>query len=329
MGTGPFAVPSCQRLLEAGHEIALVVVRPPVGKPGKKAPATPVQSWAEAAGLPIFAPPSINAEDALARLHTAGPDLFFVCDYGQILSRSCLTIPALGGINLHGSLLPRHRGAAPVQWTLLSGDREAGVSVIHMTPGLDAGPVLATRRVEIQPDENAEELEQRLSSIGCEATLEAVERLAAWDRTSPIGEVQNAALATKAPRLNKSDGQLDFSLPASELELRVRGFQPWPGTYGELIFSDSKRMAVHVRAARAAALPEAAAARPIGAAWSATAAELGWEGSAWSPPWDKLLVVQTGAGWLLVGRVQPAGKRPMSSAEFLRGHPLPPGAHFA
>ena len=322
MGTGPFAVPSCQCLVEAEHEIALVVVRPPAIGAGKKAPATPVQSWAAAASLPVFDPASINAQDSIARLRATGAELFFVCDYGQILSRDCLSAARFGGINLHGSLLPRHRGAAPVQWTLLAGDPVAGVSVIHMTPGLDAGPVLASRSLETAPDENAGELEERLSHIGCGATLEAVERLQAWNGLSPIGVPQDTSQATKAPRLSKADGKLDFSQSADELVRRIRGYQPWPGAYGELIFSVSKRLAIHLRAARPFAQPMTGSSKPLGSAWSATAAELQLVGPDWSAPWDKLMVVQTGAGWLLVSKVQPAGKRLMSADEFSRGHPL-------
>lgn len=328
MGTGPFAVPSCERLLAAGHEIALVVVRPPVAAAGKKQPATPVQDWATQAGLPVFQPASANAPETLERLREVAPELFFVCDYGQILSRECLGVPRLGGINLHGSILPRHRGAAPVQWTLLAGDDVAGVSVIHMTPGLDAGPVLTSRSVPIERDESAAELEVRLSQLGADATLEAVDMLASWDGASPIGSVQVSAEATKAPRLKKEDGRLDFSLPAGVLERRVRGYQPWPGAYADLVVSESKRMPLHLRAARAVGTPAQATERPIGSTWSATATELGLSGEQWRAPWDKLLLVQTGEGYLAVGTVQAAGKRAMSAAEFLRGHPLLPGSHF-
>jgi methionyl-tRNA formyltransferase len=328
MGTGPFAVPSCERLLHSGHEIALVVVRPPVPASGKKKPTAPVKEWASEVGLPVFEPASANAQETLERLRETEAALFFVCDYGQILSQECLSIPRLGGINLHGSLLPRHRGAAPVQWTLLSGDQTAGVSVIHMTPGLDAGPVLTTRKVQVQPDENAGELETRLAQLGADATLDAVELLSGWNGASPIGVAQEASQATKAPRLSKENGRLDFSLPAIELERRVRGYQPWPGAYAELAVSETKRMPLHLRSARAVALPLPSDARPIGAAWSASAVDLGLGGQQWNAPWDKLLVVQTGAGQLAVSTVQAAGKRTMSAAEFLRGHPLSPTAHF-
>ena len=327
MGTGPFAVPSCRQLVAAGHDIALVVVRPPANA---KAPQAPVAAWAMEQGLNLFQPSSINLPEALEQLRAISADLLFVCDYGQILSKDCLSTTRLGGINLHGSLLPRHRGAAPVQWSILAGDQRAGVSVIHMTPGLDAGPVISVRATDILPDENAGELEVRLSQIGADATLEAIHLLDRWDGVSSMGTIQDKSLATKAPRINKSDGKLDFNMPAIELERKVRGYQPWPGAFGELVFSESKRMQIHLRSARAIADPLTASpkSRAIGSAWTATAADLGQTGSAWASPWDTLIAIQTGQGILVVSQVQPAGKRAMSVAEFLRGHPLTAVAHF-
>ncbi len=330
MGTGPFAVPSCRRLQEAGHEIALVIVRPPANA---KAPPSPVQQWASEVGLPVFQPASINSEEGLARLKACQAELLFVCDYGQILSRDCLSTTKLGGINLHGSLLPRHRGAAPVQWSVLSGDEVAGVSVIHMTPGLDAGPVIALRSTSIAPDENAGQLEARLSLLGAEATLEAIALLDNWDGQGVLGQVQDKSLATKAPRINKRDGALRFDMPAIDIERRVRAYQPWPGTFGDLVFSSSKKISLHVRAARA--LPDANDAsqppikRPPGAAWSVSASQMQWTGEKWKAPWDRLMMVQCQEGVLAIAIVQPAGKRAMSVDEFLRGHPLTSEAHFA
>jgi methionyl-tRNA formyltransferase len=330
MGTGPFAVPSCQRLVASGHEIALVVTRPPQGGTSKKQPETPVRSWAEAAGWPLFEPASINTPEAIERLRAVQADLLFVCDYGQILSRDCLAATRLGGINLHGSLLPRHRGAAPVQWTLLAGDDEAGVSVIHMTPGLDAGPVLAVDRVAISRDEHAGELEQRLAQLGADTTQRAVELLATWDGVAPIGTVQDRSAATKAPRLARGDGKLDFSHSAAVLERRVRGLQPWPGAFAELHWPSGKSLSLHLRAARgipADELPAGTDAQPrtVGTAWPVDAATLGCD---WPKPWDRLLAVQTGDGWLLVALVQPAGGRVMPAADFLRGHPIDHPAQF-
>lgn len=333
MGTGPFALPSCERLHSSAHEVVLVVVRPSHASTNKKPPPTPVQSWAERTGLPVFQPANINAPESLEKLAEVGPDLFFVCDYGQILSSECLTIPSLGGVNLHGSLLPRHRGAAPVQWTLLSGDSHAGVSVIHMTPGLDAGPVITRRSVHVLRDENASQLEERLSELGALATMEAVEILTQWDQDGTVGTMQDRSLATKAPRLNKQDGRLDFSLPAVELERRVRGLQPWPGAYGELNLSETKSVSIHLRAARALEGPADPTTNwndaQVGSVRFSTARQLGLASPEWDRPWDQLLVIKSGRGLLLASSVQPAGKRTMSAAEFIRGHPLSDSAKMA
>ncbi|MFO1065672.1 MAG: methionyl-tRNA formyltransferase [Pirellulales bacterium] len=325
MGTGPFAVPSCRALQAAGHEIALVVTRPPVPASGKKAPDAPVAEWAQSQGLPLFQPASINEPDALDRLRSLAADLLFVCDYGQILSRDCLTVTPLGGINLHGSLLPRHRGAAPVQWTLLSGDETAGVSVIHMTPGLDAGPVLSVFSTPVARDENAGELEKRLSSAGTQAVLDAIDQLAKWDRVSEIGVKQDKAAATKAPRLSRQDGRLDCATPAIELERRVRGLQPWPGVFGELEYPEGKRISLHLRSARAMSLSHELSLGEPGTVRSAKAYDLGLD---WTGAWSELLAVETVDGTLLINLVQPAGKRPMPVADFLRGHPIAGTAKF-
>ena len=217
MGTGPFAVPSCRRLVEAGHEIALVVVRPPANA---KAPQAPVEAWASEQGLPLYQPTSINLAEAIERLRTVAAELFFVCDYGQILSKECLSITRLGGINLHGSLLPRHRGAAPVQWSILAGDQRAGVSVIHMTPGLDAGPVLSVRATNVLPDENAGELEVRLSQIGAEATIEAVNLLSSWDGVNAIGDIQTSRWRPKHRASTRATA--DWTLPNQPLNWNAK-----------------------------------------------------------------------------------------------------------
>jgi len=322
MATGPFAVPTCKRLVGDGHEIPLVVVRPLVDPSAKKLPPTPVRDWAKVNGLPIFEPRSINDPAAIAELERYAPDLFFVCDYGQILSKICLSVPPLGGINLHGSLLPRHRGAAPVQWALLRGDAQAGVSVIHMTPGLDAGPVLAIASTKILPDENAGQLEPRLAEIGVEATVQAITQLTHWDRKSDIGIIQTQAGVTKAPRFAKAHGQMDFRLPAEYLVRLVRALQPWPGTFAELSLADGKQIRVLIRAARAV---DHHSGRNPGEVWPCNTQELGLE---WSAPWGRVLAVATGAGTLLIARLQPASKREMDAEEFLRGHALLSGAQW-
>ncbi len=332
MGTGPFAVPSAQRLFELGHEIPLVVTRPLSQPLPKKLPPRPVVDWASSHGLPLYEPQSINTEESIAHLQTYAADLFFVCDYGQILSSACLSAARMGGINLHGSLLPRHRGAAPVQWALLAGDTKAGVTVIHMTPRLDAGPALSIRSLDVLADETAGELEPRLANIGVSATEEAVQLLQSWDGRSVIGEIQDRSLVTKAPRFAKQDGQLDFRLPAEYLVRLLRACQPWPGTFADLVWPSGKTVRLLVRAARA--LPSTVnsltlnsqAEESLGLVQVRETSSLG---EAWSGYWKTVLEVKSSDGHFLISRVQPAGKREMDVAEFLRGHPILPGTRFA
>lgn len=326
MGTGPFAVPTCQALLDMPkHQIRLVVTRPLAEPRPKKLPPRPVFEWATAAGLPIFEPQDINDASSMDRLREIDADLFFVCDYGQILSQACLSTTRLGGINLHGSVLPRHRGAAPVQWTILRGDAEAGVTVIHMTPKLDAGPSLAVVTTSVKTDETSEQLEPRLAQLGVSASLKAIELLEHWDGHSEIGALQDKAQVTRAPRFSKADGQLDFRLPADYLVRLIRACQPWPGTFAELHRPAAKGvMRVKLHAARHTTLQSPAQLAP-GDAWATTSQELQLD---WPEPWDKLIAVATGQGTLLIRSLQPAGKREMQAEEFLRGYPLSSGCHF-
>lgn len=324
MGTGPFAVPTAQRILQLGHDIALVITRPLADPAPKKLPVRPVHDWALSQGLPIFEPASINNIQSIEYLQSFQADLFFVCDYGQILSSDCLAAATLGGINLHGSLLPRHRGAAPVQWTLLSGDPVAGVTVIHMTPRLDAGPALAVRSLDILPDETAGELELRLAAVGVAATEESLNKLERWDRCSTLGVTQDRSLVTRAPRFSKHHGQLDFRLSADYLVRLLRACHPWPATFADLVWPGGKSLRLLIRAARS--VDSASSRQSLGEVEVFSSSQLGLD---WSEKWRTLLAVQTARGKFLISRVQPAGKREMDVAEFLRGHPLLPGTQFA
>lgn len=316
MGTGPFAVPTCERLLQDGHDIALVVVRPPADSNTKKPLPAPVRDWATVHQLPLFAPDNINTATAIEELRKVHSELFFVCDYGQILSKECLSASKLGGINLHGSLLPRHRGAAPVQWALLRGDTQAGVSVIHMTPKLDGGPILATAATDILVDENSGQLEPRLAVLGVDASRRAIELLSHWDLSGAIGCSQASGDVTKAPRFAKSHGQIDCRLPAEYLVRLVRALQPWPGTFADLRLATDKSMRILIRSARSVAQPSV---RSPGAVWDCATSSLG---KSWPAPWQRVMAVATSDGVLLVARLQPAGKREMDAEEFLRGHKL-------
>jgi methionyl-tRNA formyltransferase len=325
MGTGPFAVPACKQILADGHKIPLVITRPVIAAPGNKLPPRPVFDWARESQLEIAEPASINSPQAIQQLAECSPDLLFVCDYGQILSKECLQVAPLGGINLHGSLLPRHRGAAPVQWSLLSGDTMAGVTVIHMTAKLDAGPAIAVEATQVLPDETAEFLEPRLAELGVRATQRALLLLESWDQVSTLGDLQDSTQVSRAPRFAKTDGLLDFRLPAEYLVRLVRACQPWPGTFAQLKWDSGKAIRLIVRAARyVAEIPQLPALSP-GAVVAIDAQQLGVD---WSKPWKKMLAVGTRRGIFLIGQLQPAGKRSMDAEEFLRGHPVDFQAKF-
>jgi methionyl-tRNA formyltransferase len=312
MGTGPFAVPMFEALRRSSHEIVAVVTRPDHAPPGRKPPRNPMREAAAAAGLPILDPERVNDVNALARLAALHADLFVVCDYGQILSRELLAVPPWGGINLHGSLLPRHRGAAPVQWAILSGDAVTGVSVIQMTAALDAGNVIVARETPIGPRETAEELEPRLAVIGAAAVLEAVALLAAAAAGAPLGTPQDAARATRAPRLAKADGVVDWSRTAPEIERRRRALEPWPrlttfyargdGQVQRLVLED------------VAVAEDAAADAAPGTVLLATG--------------DRLVAACGGGTAVAITRLVPEGRRSMSAADFLRGSPLRPGSRL-
>lgn len=309
MGTGPFAVPTFESLVASQHEVVVLVTRPqpPVRTRGKP-PANPMRDAAERQAIEVIAPDDVNSETARTQLAALRPDLFVVCDYGQLLSPQTLAIPPLGGINLHGSLLPKYRGAAPVQRCLLQGDPQTGVTVIHMTPKLDGGPCLATRCTPIGGEETAEQLELRLSQLGVEPVHEAIGMLAAWDRKSDIGVPQDPSLASRAPRLKKADGAIDWTRTAEQIRNQVRALKPWPGSFTEWQGGAGKPVRLIVD--RVALGPDP----PAGASPGTI---VGID--------DGGLHVATGAGGLVIQSLQPAGKRVMDAGSFLRGHPVAVG----
>lgn len=319
MGTGPFAVPAFDALMDAGHQCLLVFTRPEKsGHKNKPPEKSPVRCWAEGRSLDVVAPESVNSDETIDILTRLSPDLLVVCDYGQILKRNVLALARLGGINLHGSLLPAHRGAAPVQWAVLNGDAESGVSVIHMTPKLDAGPIIAIRKTEIGPKETSGQLEERLALLGVEATLESVELLSGSANQGPDGELdlhgipQDDSKASRAPRLSKADGRIDWSRTARQIDCHVRGMQPWPGAFTEAP-SGGKGAPIRLAILDVQQLQEEDA-EPIADAPPGTTKLL-----------DEKLLVACGDGWLEVRSLKPAGKREMTAAEWLRGRPIQDG----
>jgi len=315
MGTGPFAVPMFRALVESPHEIVAVVTRPDHAPPGRRPPPNPMREAATAAGIGILDPEKVNEPAAVTMLAALRPDLFVVCDYGQILSRDLLGVPPLGGINLHGSLLPRHRGAAPVQWAIREGDAVSGVSVIHMTPALDAGNVIVARSTPVGGRETAAEVEPRLADLGAGAVIHAVERmqaaLAATGTVAGIGIPQDAAKATRAARLSKQDGIVDWSLPAATIERLRRALEPWPRLTTFFTRGDGQRQRLVLEDVEAATHPEAAAAAPS---------------SVLDTSGGRIVVACGGGTAVAITRVVPEGRRGMTAADYLRGSPLLPGA---
>lgn len=307
MGTGSFAVPTFESLLESQHDVAVLITRPtPPVKSRGKAPRNPMRETAEVRGIEVLSPDDVNSEAARKQLTSLRPDLFVVCDFGQILSPDTLSIPPLGGINLHGSLLPKYRGAAPVHWAILSGDRETGVTVIHMTPKLDAGPTLTLRATPIGDSETTEQLEPRLALLGIEPVHDAIDMLAAWDRSASIGTRQDPALACRAPRLKKSDGEIVWSHSATDIYNQFRAMKPWPGTFTQWQRPTGEPLRL--------LLDEIAIADGNPPDGSTPGSVLVSDGTR--------LEVATGNGILSLLKVQPAGKRVMAIDEFLRGYPI-------
>jgi len=328
LGTGPFAVPMFQSLLDSPHQVLGLVTRPtPPPRPREKLPPNPMRDEAERGGLAVFTPASINSDEGREVVSSLAPDLLVVCDYGQILSADVLGLVPLGGINLHASLLPKYRGAAPIHWALLNGDEETGVTVIHMTPRLDAGPILVQRRTRIGSEETQAELEARLATLGVEAVHEAIAMLAEWDRVSSIGQPQDASHATSALRLRKEHGAIDWSRTAEQIHNQVRALKPWPGTYTfwhrpgeEPLRLVIDRVSATGRGTTAAVLsagldavpPSAPGHLPRDPVEHAPGHVLLCDG--------KQMIVATGDGGLSILAVQPAGKKVLPIDQFLRGY---------
>jgi methionyl-tRNA formyltransferase len=300
LGTPEFAVPSLKALLGAGHLVALVVTRPPreAGR-GRRQTQPPVARIALQIGLPLYQPERVRATEVAERIADAQPDLLLVVAYGQILPPAVLAIPRLGCLNVHASLLPRHRGASPISAALLGGDTETGVSVMLMDEGMDTGPVLARRSTSVAPVDDEITLTERLAAMGAELLTETLPR---WARGEIQPEAQDQARVTLTRPTTRSDGTLDWTQPAVELCRRVRAFAAWPQG-----LTWWKGQLLHICSA---GYDEAA---------------MGVPGivQAWGPRQRAPVAaaVGTGAGVLLPVVVGLQGRRPTPIDAFLRGHP--------
>jgi len=299
-GTPRFAVPTLEALLAAGHEIALVVSQPdrPVGR-AQQVAATPVKQTADTKGLVVTQPEKIkNNVEFRARLETLAPDAIVVVAYGRIIPSWMLALPRFGCINLHASLLPKYRGAAPIQWAVAMGETVTGNSTMLLEEGLDTGPILLQRQIAIEPQQTAADLFDILSVAGAPIV---VETLAGLVDGSIRPQQQDHSLATLAPMLNREDGRMDFAAhTATDLWNRWRGFQPWPGAFTML---DGKKLIVH----RVQVAERTATAMP---------GEVHVES-------QRLLVACAGNTWLEFLELQLEGRKRLSAAEFLRGAALP------
>src|SRR5262245_58206428 len=231
MGSPDFAVPALEALLTR-HQVALVVTQPdkPAGR-GSKLTPPPVKVVAERAGVPVMQPRSARTPEVAEALRATGAELGVVVAYGKILPKAVLEAFPRGCLNIHGSLLPRYRGAAPIQWAVIRGERETGVAIMQLDEGMDTGPVLLERRVAISDDDTAGDLFARLAPLGADALLEAIAGLEAGALTP---RPQDHANASHAPMLTKADGAIDFARPAVEVAARIRGVDPWPGAVATL-----------------------------------------------------------------------------------------------
>jgi methionyl-tRNA formyltransferase len=232
LGTPAFAVPTADALARAGHELVTVVAQPdrPAGR-GQTLRAPATKEWALARGIPVLQPEKVRDGTLATALAALRPDVLVVTAYGRILGKDLLGLAPLGAVNVHASLLPRWRGAAPIQWSVASGERETGVSIMAMDEGLDTGDVLLQRPLAIGDDETAEALAPRLAALGGDAVVEA---LALLGRDAIVPVRQDAARATLAPILKREDGRVDWARPAQAIRDRLRGFTPWPGAWTTL-----------------------------------------------------------------------------------------------
>lgn len=304
-GNGPFAVPLLERMAASRHRIGLVVTRPdrPQGKHQTIVPG-PVRCRAESLGLPTAQPDDVNSTRFVEQLASERADIHVVADFGQILSRECLASARRGGINVHASLLPKYRGAAPVAWAIYNGEFETGVSILQMTPKMDAGAVVAQTTVPIESNDTSATLEARLAILGADLGVEALDRLEAG---SAVLLEQDPHLVTKAPRLKKDDGRVRWDRTARLVDAQVRAMQPWPIAFTDWQRSGESPMRLQIL--KVEIPPSASAMEPAASPGAIVHVS------------SRDLWIATGeSGVVAIQRLKPAGKREMDIATFLNGH---------
>ena len=295
IGTGEIGLPVLRWLLESQkHQLVGIVTQPdkPVGRE-QRIEAPPIKAALAGSSVPVLQPKRIKAEEAVAEIQALAPDVIVVMAYGQMLPRAVLEIPLIACLNLHASLLPRHRGAAPIQAAIVAGDRETGITVMYMDEGLDTGDVMLQTRIEIAPDETGGSLHDRLAAIAPPTLKEALAQLQAG--TAPRMP-QDSSAATYAPKLEREDGRIDWNEPAGLIERKIRAFNPWPRAF--TVLRDKTGRDRKLKIFRAS-LADSCSADPTN------------------------LVIPTKQGTVRLEEVQLEGKRRMSATEFLRGYNAP------
>jgi len=316
MGTPEFAALSLQAILNSRHHLCGVVTQPdrPRGR-GRKLQPSPVKLLAAQHGVPVLQPESVNRRAVREQVSAWEPELIVVAAFGQMLCRQYLTHPAKGAINVHASLLPRHRGASPVHAAILAGDTVTGVTIQRMVKDMDAGAILKTLSTTIADSETASQLERRLAGLGAEALVSTLEEI---DRGTVEERPQDESRVTYAPRLSKRDGLIDWALPADYVSRFVRAMTDWPGAF--TFWLDGVRGPTRLTVLEAVACDQPTARGQGEQSKLEPGTIIGVDA--------RSIVVSAGRGAVCVRRLQPAGKRAMPASDFLRGHKVQPGQLF-
>lgn len=310
MGTGTFALPTFQALLDSPHDVVGLFTQPDRVGRGHHHHPHPMKELAVARQVPVFQPDNVNLSESLESLQGLRADLAVVAAYGQILSAELLATPRLGAINLHASLLPKYRGAAPVQYAVWKGESETGITLFQIEPKLDAGPVLGVVRTPIGPEETSGTLEDRLADLAVPLTLKVLDDLAAG-RVVPLP--QNPGEVTRARKLKKTDGDIPWSKRSEEIDWHVRAMQPWPMPSTWWHAAGHAPVRLQILAIEKCVSGASTDCEPSRAPGTIVHVD------------ETSALIQTGDGQIALKTVRPEGKRSMGIAEFLRGHRMKPG----
>ncbi len=303
MGTPEFAVPSLEGLIQRGHKLVYVVTQPdrPKGR-GRKLKPPPVKEVALAHGIPVLQPEDLSEKGFLDILRQEEVELIVVVAYGQILTAEILQIPTFGAINVHPSLLPKYRGAAPIQWTIMNDEPVTGVTIIKMNEKMDAGPILLQKEVPVLPDETAGSLHDRLAQLGAELLLEAIDKIS----DGSIKEIpQDDSKATYAPKIDKSLSKIDWNSSAKDISAKIRALDPWPGAVSTVKDKELKLFSSSV----------------------VDFSHKGTPGSIYAIEQEGV-IIETAEGLVLVREFQAPGRKRLKAKEFLKGFPLKKGDRF-